>query len=73
MKRKNKEKGENDIVWNERIRCVREERGYTQTAIADKLNMSLSTYKRLEKGENVGIYYVQQVTAFLGVKICICC
>lgn len=36
----------------ERLRCVRERMGFTQEGFANKLNISLSAYKKIESAEN---------------------
>lgn len=36
----------------DRLRCLRERMGYTQEVFANKLNVSLSAYKKIESAEN---------------------
>ena len=50
------------------IRIIREAKGYSQKEVADILAIPLSTYRRLEKGMNVGILYFEKVIIFFDIK-----
>lgn len=58
---------------NKLLKLTREEKGFSQNYVAEQSNISLSTYRRLERGENVGIYYIQRVADFLEIKIVAVC
>ena len=57
------------VIWNKSIQAARNAKGFSKKYVAEKTQISVSTYRRLEKGENVGIIYVQQVAEFLEIKI----
>lgn len=45
----------------------RKAKGYTQEFVAEKVDISVSTYQRLEKGGNVGIKIVEKVEKLLDI------
>jgi len=53
-----------------RIRTYREERGFSQEELAEKLHISRSTYQRIENGEtNSWINHIEKICNSLEVKI----
>lgn len=55
------------------LQLTREQKGFSQSYVAEQSKISLSTYRRLERGENVGIYSMQRVADFLEIKIVAVC
>lgn len=45
----------------------RKAKGYTQEFVVEKVDISVSTYQRLEKGGNVGIKIVEKVEKLLDI------
>lgn len=53
-----------------RIRSYREERGFSQEELAEKLNISRSTYQRIENGEtNSWINHIENICTSLDVEL----
>lgn len=53
-----------------RIRSYREERGFSQEELAEKLNISRSTYQRIENGEtNSWINHIENICTSLNVEL----
>jgi len=52
------------------IRSYREERGFSQQALAEKLHISRSTYQRIENGEtNSWINHIENICSSLNVEL----
>ncbi len=52
------------------IRTLREERNWSQKDMAEKLNMSVNGYAKIERGENsVNIFRLEQIAAILEVDV----
>ena len=55
---------------HEKIRSMREQFDWTQEDMAEKLNMSISGYSKIERGEtNVNIERLQQIAEVLNINI----
>jgi len=55
---------------NEKIRFIRELKGWSQEEMAEKLNMSLGGYANIERGEtNVQYSRLQQISNILDMKL----
>ncbi|MGD1318824.1 helix-turn-helix transcriptional regulator [Chryseobacterium sp. 2R14A] len=53
-----------------RIRSYREERGFSQEELAEKLHISRSTYQRIENGEtNSWINHIENICSSLNVEL----
>lgn len=53
-----------------RIRKYREERGFSQEELAEKLHISRSTYQRIENGEtNSWVNYIENICTSLDVNM----
>lgn len=53
-----------------RIRSYREERGFSQEELAEKLHISRSTYQRIENGEtNSWINHIEKICTSLDVEL----
>ncbi|MGO4708959.1 helix-turn-helix transcriptional regulator [Chryseobacterium sp. 2TAF14] len=53
-----------------RIRTYREERGFSQEELAEKLHISRSTYQRIENGEtNSWINHIEKICTSLNVEL----
>lgn len=53
-----------------RIRSYREERGFSQEELAEKLHISRSTYQRIENGEtNSWINHIENICTSLNVEL----
>ena len=53
-----------------RIRTYREEKGFSQEELAEKLHISRSTYQRIENGEtNSWINHIEKICTSLEVKL----
>jgi len=53
-----------------RIRTYREERGFSQEELAEKLHISRSTYQRIENGEtNSWINHIENICTSLNVEL----
>lgn len=53
-----------------RIRLYREERGFSQEELAEKLHISRSTYQRIENGEtNSWINHIENICSSLNVEL----
>lgn len=53
-----------------RIRTYREEKGFSQEELAEKLHISRSTYQRIENGEtNSWINHIENICTSLDVKL----
>ena len=44
------------MIFNERLKLLRKERGLTQTQVAEKLSVSLRNYQRIEADGNTPNY-----------------
>lgn len=52
------------------IRTLREERNWSQKDMAEKLNMSVNGYAKIERGKNsVNIFRLEQIAAILEVDV----
>lgn len=65
---------QNSISMNtsigKRIRSHREKRGFSQEELAEKLNISRSTYQRIENGEtNSWINHIENICTSLNVEL----
>ena len=55
---------------NEKIRFIRELKGWSQEEMAEKLNMSLSGYANIERGEtNIQFSRLEQISKILDIKL----
>ena len=55
---------------NEKIRFMREIKGWSQKEMAEKLNMSMNGYANIEKGEtNIQYSRLEQISELLGMKL----
>jgi len=55
---------------NEKIRFIRELKGWSQEEMADKLNMSPRGYANIERGEtNIQFSRLQQISKILDIKL----
>lgn len=55
---------------NEKIRFIRELKGWSQEEMAEKLNMSLSGYANIERGEtNIQFSRLEQISKILDVRL----
>jgi len=55
---------------NEKIRVIRELKGWSQEEMAEKLHMSAGAYSNIERGEtNIQFSRLEQVSKILGMKI----
>lgn len=55
------------------IQIIRKRKGYSQEYVAENAKISISTYRRIENGENVGSHYLQQVINCLDIQIVALC
>ena len=55
---------------NEKIRFIRELKGWSQKEMADKLNMSINGYANIERGEtNIQYSRLEQISQILDLKL----
>jgi len=55
---------------HDKIRSIREQSNWTQEDMAEKLNMSISGYSKIERGETkVNIQKLQQIAEVLNINI----
>jgi len=55
---------------NEKIKRIRELKGWSQEQMAEKLNMSISGYANIERGEtNVQFSRLEQISKILEIKL----
>jgi transcriptional regulator with XRE-family HTH domain len=55
---------------NEKIKRIRELKGWTQEQIAEKLNMSISGYSNIERGgTNIQFTRLEQIAKILEMKL----
>ena len=59
-----------DLAVGQRVRALRLERGMSQTALADKLNITFQQVQKYEKGVNrIGASRLQQISEIFDVPI----
>ncbi|MDM8566009.1 helix-turn-helix transcriptional regulator [Candidatus Halobeggiatoa sp. HSG11] len=55
---------------NEKIKFIRELKGWSQEEMAEKLHMSMGAYSNIERGEtNIQFSRLEQISKILGMKI----
>ncbi|TGY48561.1 XRE family transcriptional regulator [Rodentibacter caecimuris] len=55
---------------NEKIRKIREARGWSQEQMAEKLNMSLNGYAKIERGESkIYLYKLEQIAHVFDIDV----